>query len=302
MMHEKMKKYGWLKKAACMLLCALLGAAAAGCSKTAAYTNVPQANAGQTAVVSFNVAAPWGSAWKGTGSSVRVQRFAAYMNAVRPASIGTQEMNAAWLEKLETLMPDYASYGVIRGGDANARKSEMNAVFWLKEAYDCIDKGTFWLSETPEQESKYAGAGCYRVCSYVVLQEKAGAGMYIHINTHLDNLSEQAANYGAQVIMTRAQALRDKYPQAALVLTGDFNETPGMQAYETAAAQLHDAQVIARETEKTGTYTDWGKLDDTEPIDYIFTSADRVARYTVLRDLSAGYVSDHYGIYAEIEL
>lgn len=164
------------------------------------------------------------------------------MNTVKPDTIGTQEMNSKWLSKLETLMSDYESYGVKRGGDDNESKSEMNAVFWLKDKYTCEDKNTFWLSTTPETESKYEGAGCYRVCTYVVLKSNETGSLLIHMNTHLDNASEEAANYGAEVISQKIDELKGQYSDAAIVLTGDFNETAGMIAYNTISEKLTDAK------------------------------------------------------------
>ena len=102
-----------------------------GCSKRNSSSDTP--SDGNIRIVSYNCAAPWGNVIKGTGSSTRVKKFAAYINSVKPDSIGTQEMNQDWLDNLASLLSDYDSYGVIRGGDENERKSEMNAVFWLKE-------------------------------------------------------------------------------------------------------------------------------------------------------------------------
>lgn len=278
-----------------------------GCSASKAeYKTDLSVSEGNIGVVSFNVAAPWGNLLKGTGSGKRVQLFANYMNAVQPDSVGTQEMNSDWMEKLQDLMPAYDSYGVKRGGDDNEKKSEMNAVFWLKDKYDCVEQNTFWLSSTPEQESKFDGAGCYRICSYVVLQNKETGKQYIHMNTHLDNASEEAADYGAQVICAYLADLQAKYPQTAVVLTGDFNEYKDGEACQTVAQVLNNtADVAADAAMPQITYQQWGELEEKDggaPIDYIFTSSANVARTAVLNDLSNGYVSDHYGIFAELAI
>ncbi len=102
-------------------------------SEKGGYSTIDKANTDSVTTISFNCAAPWGNVLKGTGSGTRVKKFADYMNTVKPDTIGTQEMNSKWLSKLETLMSDYESYGVKRGGDDNENKSEMNAVFWLKD-------------------------------------------------------------------------------------------------------------------------------------------------------------------------
>jgi len=269
-------------------------------SEKGGYSTIDKATADSVTTVSFNCAAPWGNILKGTGSGTRVKKFAAYMNAVKPDTIGTQEMNSKWLNKLETLMSDYDSYGVKRGGDDNENKSEMNAVFWLKDKYSCEEQNTFWLSTTPETESKYEGAGCYRVCTYVVLKNKETNQLLIHMNTHLDNASEEAANYGAEVISAKVDELNGKYPNVPVVLTGDFNETKGMIAYNTINEKLSDAAAHIPSAETKETYHAWGEITEGEPIDHIFITTDKnTVNYQILDNTSNGYVSDHYGIYIE---
>lgn len=290
-----------MKKFTAVLLSVIMIALAfTACSQDAKYTFTQRTAQNGVAAVTFNCAAPWGSLLDGTQSSARVKRFAAYMNAVSPDFIGTQEMNADWLEKLGELMPDYDAYGVARGGDENEKQSEMNAVFWLKDKYNRIDSGTFWLSETPDEESRYAGAGCNRICTWVLLEDKNSAAQYLFMNTHLDNVSEEAQEYGANVILERMNALTAQHPGAAVILTGDFNQTRGMRAHSAVSAVLNDSLSAAENGEIKGTYQEWGEQDNTEPIDFIFSSNDLPAvEYQVLDDISNGYISDHYGVYTE---
>ena len=270
------------------------------CTAAPEYRKIERTAENSVAAVTFNCAAPWGSLIDGTQSSSRVKRFAAYMNAVLPDFIGTQEMNSEWLEKLGELMPDYESYGVIRGGDDNEKKSEMNAVFWLKDKYTLVDSGTFWLSETPEKESRYSGAGCNRICTWVLLQNNNTAEQYLHMNTHLDNVSEEAQEYGANVILTEERKLTAEYPDAAVILTGDFNQTRAMSAHNAVSAVLNDSLSAADSSDIKGTYQEWGEQENAEPIDFIFSSdALNAVNYCVLDDISNGYVSDHYGVYTE---
>lgn len=285
-----------MRKLLAVFLTGVLAALAfAGCGREAEFTFRPTSDTagGDVAVVSFNCAAPWGNALKGTGSGTRVKRFAEYMNTVRPDSLGTQEMNGDWMEKLEQLMPDYDSYGVRRGGDDSEKKSEMNSVFWLRDKYDCVDKGTFWLSETPDKESRYNGAGCNRVCTYVVLRDRESGRQYIHMNTHLDNASDEARVFGAGVITQRIAQLREQYPGVPIVLSGDFND------YIDGPACSVISQVLSANPADVNTYHDWGKYSNGQPIDFIFTDA-KASGCIVLNDTSNGFISDHYGIYETI--
>lgn len=290
-----------MKKITAVFLTLILSAfLLTACSAEPEYTGIERTAENSVSAVTFNCAAPWGSLIDGTQSSARVKRFAAYMNTIRPDFMGTQEMNSNWLNKLGELMPDYESYGVVRGGDKNEKQSEMNAVFWLRDKYTLADSGTFWLSGTPEKESRYEGAGCNRICTWVLLQDNQTAKQYLHMNTHLDNVSEEAQGYGANVILTEKQKLTAQYPDANVILTGDLNQTRGMSAHSAFSAELNDSLSAAGDNEMKGTYQAWGDQESTEPIDFIFSSADLAAvNYEVLDDISNGYVSDHYGVYAE---
>lgn len=274
----------------------------ASCSSYGGYDSVPVSASDEVGVVSFNVAAPWGSITNNTLSSSRVKRFAKYMNSIKPDFIGTQEMNEKWMEELSELMPDYDSYGVKRGGDENENKSEMNSIFWLRDKYSLIAEDTFWLTQTPQSESKFDGAGCNRICTYVILENNETGEAYIHFNTHLDNASEEAAAFGANVIKEQIVLTAEKYPDATIILTGDFNETEGMKAYNTASEVLNNSSKIAKDTVKFGgTYQGWSNDAGDLPIDFIFTNSDTVSLYEVLNDTSNGCISDHYGIFASIK-
>ncbi len=268
---------------------------------------VPENTNGDVSVVTFNVAAAFGSKFDDTDSMTRSARFAKYMNSVKPDLIGTQEMNSYWLDILKTSLGDYESYSVKRGGDSEEKNSEMNAVFWNKSKFTLIDKNTFWLSETPNKESKYTytdengekcEAGCYRICSYVVLLNNETKQKLVFLNTHLDNASEQSADFGASVVLSKTDDIKATYGKDVnIVLTGDFNETQDGTAYKLIRDKLNDC---TDNSKKTATYQEWGYCDTgDEPIDFIFTSGTG-SNYTVLDDLSGGYISDHYGVYSNI--
>lgn len=270
------------------------------------YT-APKSKENDLSVVTFNVAAAFGSKLDDTDSMTRSSRFANYMNDIKPDLIGTQEMNSYWLNNLKTGLGDYESYGIKRGGDSEEKNSEMNALFWNKSRFSLIEKNTFWLSETPQKQSKYTytdengnkgEAGCYRICSFVVLFDKKTEQKLIFLNTHLDNASEQAANFGAKVIIDKTNELKSKYGNKVhIVLTGDFNETQNNTAYKLVKDKLNDCTDSSK---KTATYQEWGyRSTQNEPIDFIFTSG-KGYDYTVLNNLNGGYISDHYGVYSNI--
>lgn len=256
-------------------------------------------------VVSFNVAAAFGTKLEDTDSADRFVRFVDYMNSVDADLIGTQELNAFWCDFIR-IRGGYDGYAVARGGDSEIKNSEMNGIFWREDVFDMVDTGTFWLSETPDIESKYTyidsegnqqEAGCNRICSYAVLTEKASGKLVLFMNTHLDNSSEEARTFGVNLILDKMEELKAKYNNPLVILTGDFNETEGDLAVATVKEKLNLATDF---DEPKATYQEWGyRQTGNEPIDFIFTSGDRDI-CAILDDISNGYVSDHYGIMADI--
>ena len=85
-------------------------------------------------------------------------------------SIGVQEATPEWMATLKETLTDYDYVGVAR--DDGKNQGEYSAVFYLKDKYNLIDSGNFWLSETPETPSLGWDAGCNRVCTWAVLENK----------------------------------------------------------------------------------------------------------------------------------
>lgn len=287
------------------VLCAMI---AAVCSFTStSKVNYPvTAHQAGISVVSFNTAAPWGTPFDGTASADRVQRFADYMACISPSLIGTQELNSSWLEFINNRMPEYVSYAVKRG-DEDENKSEMNGIFWRKDEFTAIETNTFWLSQTPDRESRFMymnedgeeeSAGCNRICTYAILSENSTGRKIAFLNTHLDNANAQAIEFGATLIAKKIQSIEAEYTGITVILSGDFNQTDDGIAYQILSEVLNDT------TDKkiqAATYQDWGYTDTGDkPIDFIFTNAVS-QNYQILDNLDEGYISDHFGIYTTIQ-
>lgn len=256
-------------------------------------------------VASYNTAAPWGNLLEGTYTTRRAHLFAQQINDTLPDVLGVQELNRIWVEKLETLLPQYAYYGVKRGGDDKEETSEMSGIFYLKDKFELLESDTFWISLTPETESKFEGAGCNRICSYVVLKNKETGFVFAHLNTHLDNSSTEAQNLGGTLIAQKAEALKSKYANLPVVITGDFNQYPdGLAVQALKQKGFVSACDISENSKTTATYHEWGKFPHTAPIDFIFADETvKIKNYKVHEEkIGKSYVSDHFMITAEIEI
>ena len=138
-------------------------------------------------------------------------------------------------------MPEYESYAVKRGGDGDENTSEMNGIFWVKDIYEAVDTDTFWLSQTPDRESRFTytdengekkEAGCNRICSYAILKNRNSERLIAFLNTHLDNSSEEAVSFGAKLIVEKIAEIKAQYKDIDIILTGDFNSTSDSDAYK----------------------------------------------------------------------
>ena len=268
-------------------------------------------------VITFNTASPWGSSENHTSSQERVGKFIKYMKEESADLIGTQELNSFYMEEMNKHLTDYSSYGEKRGGDDSEWTSEMNGVFFKKDRFSLVEKKTFWLSRTPDKESRYVSvdenneeqrARCYRICSYVILRDVSSVKIAF-LNTHLDHICEAAMLWGAQLILSEIEKIKEKYGRdICIVLSGDFNQKEDSAVYKLLSSELNDT---TDETKKRATYQNWGEDCDENggwaplrpgdsPIDFIFTNGKGI-QYRILDKKDNGYISDHFGVFAEIE-
>lgn len=258
----------------------------------------PAVAEGQIRIVSFNIR------YGGDGLRSAKSRAPLVIQTLRdakPDSFGLQEALKEWMDYLTEGLPEYGWVGV--GRDDGKGAGEFNPIFYRKDRYDLVDSGTFWLSETPEVPSLGWNGGCNRVCTWAVLRDRATGFTYAHVNTHLDNASEEARLNGAKLV--REKVLSFDMP---VVCTGDFNVNEGSEVYNIMAdGPIGDSKALAPDTMSSGTYHDYFPIamSQKSPIDYIFvtkaTAAPQV--YRVLNHRVNGrFASDHYAIYADMIL
>ncbi len=256
-------------------------------------------------VASYNTAAPWGNVLEGTGSSKRAKLFAQQINDHMPDSLGTQELNSYWVEDMEKYLPQYAYYGVKRGGDENEKKSEINGIYYLKDKFELLECDTFWISNTPDVESKFDGAGCNRICSYVVLKNKMTGKIYAHLNTHFDNVSVPAQNLGGELLLQKSNELKSVYGDISVVITGDFNQySSGASCQILINNGFVNASSVVPNGDNMLTYNGWTTDTVGRPIDFIFTNNGfTTMSYEVVTNAGADVnVSDHYMIKATLNI
>ena len=83
----------------------------------------------------------------------RAQYYLENIKTVAPDILGAQEVQAGQYEFLTEHLVGYGS--VVAYRDKKGARSESCPIFYNEKRFELLDSGTFWLSDTPDQMSKY---------------------------------------------------------------------------------------------------------------------------------------------------
>ena len=215
-----------------------------------------------------------------------------------PGIIGFQEATKWHYSYLVDSLEGYDSVITYRD---DAFNSEGCPIFYNTELYSLVDKGSFWLSETPEVPSKSWGAQYNRVCSYVILTEKTTKQDFVVFNTHLSHVSDEARINGIQVVLDKIS----EFGSLPAVIMGDFNAEEGSVTYNSVTESFLDAKYATENASELHTYNGWNNPEKFKRIDYFMISKKgiNVNSYNVLSGVQNGELtSDHCPIVIEINL
>ena len=216
-----------------------------------------------------------------------------------PDSVGLQEATPEWMNYLkDSLSSKYDYVGIPREEDG-----EYSSIFYLKDKYAVKESGNFWLSETPEKESKGWDAVCYRICTWAVLENKETKEQYVHVNTHLDHIGVLARRNGVELMLDKLK----EYSNIPAVFTADMNIEEGEENYLqfVNSGFMYDTKHNAENTINYLTYHDVHPSEHEKSIiDYVMIndsfSADTYR--VVTAGIDGKYVSDHFPIYADLKV
>lgn len=180
--------------------------------------------------------------------------------AEQPTLLGVQEALADQVEFVaDALGPHYRWVG--RGRNA-AGQDERCAIFYDSRRLELTHWQQRALSATPEQPgSRSWGNLTRRVVVSAEFTDTATGARLLAFNTHLDHLSSRSRLESATFILNLVGAARAAEPDAAIVVTGDFNADAGSAVYRrlTADGALRDAWDAAAErlTPQWGTFSNY---------------------------------------------
>ena len=218
---------------------------------------------------------------------------------VAPDIVCFQEVNTIHYSYLTDVMQGYESLVTYRD---NSLMKEGCSIFYRADRFEEIERGHFWLSETPDVMSKDWGSAHYRICVYVCLKDLTTGEEFIVFNTHLDHKSEEARIKGIEVVLDKIAEL-DGRPA---FLMGDMNALEDTKTIESTKESFDDAKEIALvSTGTTYTYNNWGEPEEDDRIDYILIGKGdaTVTEYHVVNNSPNGiYSSDHCPIYIKTKI
>lgn len=244
------------------------------------------------------------------GSNVWANRKQAVITMIgkeQPVVMGLQEAQPHQITFLAKQCPEYAWYGLGRDTgevppetDTYAAE-ECMAIFYRTEVVELLDKGTFWLSETPDVPSTGWDANYKRSCTWGLFRQKATGKQFYYFNTHLDNSGMIARQESIKLIVSEFAQINSEGLPA--FLTADFNSDSNEYCFDPLHQVMKDARATAAYTDQEATYNGY-KETGTRKLDHIFYSGDSVASIfrTLKDDYGVPYISDHYPVMATFVL
>ncbi len=171
----------------------------------------------QFKVMTFNIQ---GELYRGPHAwDTRSQLVVEAVRRQAPDLLGFQELQRP---NLEALRPGLAEYHYELGPIAGSPPTTYNPIFWRADAFEQVEAGGFWLSDTPDVPSSNAWDSSEpRVANWLRLRARADSSELLYMNIHFDHLSQAARLHSAQLIVQKLEEIR--VGNLPVVLAGDFN-------------------------------------------------------------------------------
>lgn len=240
--------------------------------------------------------ASWNIRWqsdmdieKGNGWSKRFEPIANVIRFYDFDIVAIQEGSSSKWEDLAPLLKEYTF--------VETESTEHNPILFRSDMFKLLDKGRFYLSETPEKKSKSWDSKHNRYCFWAKLQKDTT--VFFVFSTHFDYHGKIARLEGAKVVLQHVPSITNGAPY---IIAGDFNSIEGSSPYEVLMSipGIQDAKRVAQFThivKNSYNYFDPGRNSKWD-FDHIFVNGIAVSRYGVLNETyydgeTIRYPSDH---------
>ncbi len=215
----------------------------------------------------------------------------------KPDVFGLNEPRWPQMDYLRAELSEYDSYAEDKEG--GLKESQCEAIFWLRDKYKLLDKGMYWLSDTPETVSK-GWDGNRRITVWVHLKDRSTGRDFWYFCTHMDHRGMTARQKAAELNVAKMKEIAGE--KSVVFISGDMNSQRGHKTgkfLEPYDAWMDDARLKAKETDDHRTYGGFNDSARSLWLDYIFSRNAVPLRYRTLDSPTAyglAHISDHYPI------
>lgn len=246
-------------------------------------------------VVSFNIRCCDDA--NGNSIAERAPRLGKIIHSYAPDVIGLQEYRPAWEKPIDELFAE--KYEIFNKYRSEKIDIESSPILWRKDKFECVKTGYFWLSDTPEVESRGWDElyNCFRMCVYVTLREKESGKMFNFMNTHF-GFGDNGQVKSAKLIYDYSK----KLPSYPTFIVGDFNMKPESLGYAAMIENFTDVNVVTANDMRTTWHNYEPDKTPCEHIDYCFIDGSIKALSQKIIDdkVDDMFPSDHYGLYMKL--
>jgi endonuclease/exonuclease/phosphatase family metal-dependent hydrolase len=212
----------------------------------------------------------------------RKARVIDFLNKQKCEIIGFQEVTPKIYEEIKEGLPEYGHVGTFR-----YYLDEATPIFYMKKHVNLIESDTFWLSDTPNEISKYENSFFYRIATYAVFETQSD--LLIYVNTHLDYHSDDLSFKQLNVLLKKIEGIRKRYHDARVVIGGDFNQVPGTRTIDLAGTKYRPTY-----EQEGATYHGFGSCQPGLMLDYFFIIGIERHKFRIIEEKH--YLSDHHPI------
>jgi len=252
-------------------------------------------------IMSFNIRQDTSTDGGTHAWSYRREYLVEHIKEQNPSILGMQEVKSNQYAYIKEALA--STHEVIWYSRTVDNSQEGLAIAFDKSKFELVSRDMFWLSETPDEESKGFGALFLRICVHAVLKEIETQREISVYCVHLEVLGEKARNKEIELVLSRIE----EEGKDTIVL-GDFNTDEDSDCYKTTSQKLSSTQKTALEKEEGITYQDFGGnyLTFSKSIDFIFASdAFFAKKFDILQETKKVddkdvYYSDHFAIRADL--
>lgn len=141
---------------------------------------------------------------------------------------GAQEVLVDQLHDILDNVEGYDYIGVAR--EDGKEDGEFAPIFYRKDRMNCLDKGWFWISETPDVVGSIGwDADQTRICTWGYFEDDETKWKFWFFNLHMDHRGVAARREGAKLVLAKIKEMCGNDPY---ILTGDFNVDQNNEAYK----------------------------------------------------------------------